>query len=60
MIIYLVYLNIQTPITNEEIVFVGEESMELDPSKVASMATKMFNCIVVNMDILFFLHFTST
>lgn len=60
MIIYLVYFNIQTPVTDEEMVFVREESMELYPSKLASAAAKVFNCIFVYLDVVFFLHFTST
>lgn len=59
MIIYLVYLNIQTPVTNEEIVFVREKSMELYLSKIASTAARVFKCMVVILDIEFFHHFTS-
>lgn len=40
-------------------VFVGEESMELYPSKLASTAAKVFNCIAIYLDIVFFLYFTS-
>lgn len=35
-------------------VFVGEESMELYLSKLASTAAKVFNCIAIYLDIVFF------